>query len=298
MEQKHIPTDEQIARFLGGTATEEEKNAVLEYMSQSDENLEEVLAIADAVQAQRSSLTSQQSTSKSVAWRIAASVAVILLAGGAWLLLRDRGVNLEATSSNTVAMNTTPVGTSTPGSNATDGQTPSSDNTIVPTSNQATRQSNNTLIADADADPLSAKYKSLPSDVVRTPDAAGNPSLTVASSEVVGSQINPLKTQYDIVFREPVPETWKKGTPLTLSWNCSAQEIRLMVKPNDNSKVWIVNKKITSDSKEGKEGVFVLTKEMQDALTIENNKLLLRMEAYFNGVSKPTVVERQITVVN
>ena len=286
MEQKHIPTDEQIARFLGGTATEEEKNAVLEYMSQSDENLEEVLAIADAVQAQRSSLTSQQSTSKSVAWRIAASVAVILLAGGAWLLLRDRGVNLEATPSNTVAMNTTPVVTPTPGGNATDGQTPSSDNTIVPTNNQATRQSNNALIADADAaaggdEALSSKYNSMPQVTTRTSIDEGSQRNVAAVQRNDNSSSTQDYLRDVIVVENPRPRettVWEKGTPFTFSWKCSdAENVILWMKDKDGNK-WILREDIT-----GKDGSYVIPAEKQ---ALFSGTIVWKIEVYFRSGHK------------
>ena len=43
-------TDEMIARHLSGKATPEEESAVLDYMSENDEHLEDLLAISAAVE--------------------------------------------------------------------------------------------------------------------------------------------------------------------------------------------------------------------------------------------------------
>lgn len=289
MEQKHIPTDEQIARFLGGTATEEEKNAVLEYMSQSDENLEEVLAIADAVQAQRSSLTSQQSTSKSVAWRIAASVAVILLAGGAWLLLRDRGVDLETPSSTTVAMNTTPAPTpvpSTPGTvTVTDNQGQSDNQTIK----QPNNKSSNTLVADAGADIDLSRFQSeeLHGGAQTRQTISGNEGPYMASLTTGTSGQSRPETER-IVLPE-VPKQWLPGTDLVIKWKTDAPKIKVMVKPQ-GAKYWICEREIDNTNVNPCQWVTSITissKERQD-YALYNNKVVWRIEATFeDGKREP-----------
>ncbi len=43
-------TDEMIARYLSGKATPEEESAVLDYMSENDERVEDLLAMSAAVE--------------------------------------------------------------------------------------------------------------------------------------------------------------------------------------------------------------------------------------------------------
>jgi hypothetical protein len=46
-------TDEMIARYLSGKATPEEELAVLDYMSENDEHLEDLLTMSAAIEASR-----------------------------------------------------------------------------------------------------------------------------------------------------------------------------------------------------------------------------------------------------
>ncbi len=290
MEQNFKITDEQMARFIAGTATEEEKNAILEYMSQSDENLDELMSIVDAVQAQRVASSAPTRKTSPAIRSVAASVAVLLLAGGAWMLLRDRGVNLESPSSNTVAMNITPVPSS-------DASGDDSQLTRTPSHSAAQSSSYSDLIADADpvanATPLAEKNSTSQQGTTQAANSSDGSGILMASSEAIST--NPIKTEHDIVFRAPIPSEWKFGTGLTFSWNCNAPVIKLMMKPQGELE-WLYLKRITSDAQEWKDGKVIVTAKEQGLLTSNSNKVMWRMEAYFNGGEK-TVKEGLITIV-
>lgn len=82
-------SDEVLASFLSGMATEDEEAAVLAYMSQNDENLEDLVNIADGIKAQNES--SEVKPVRRILFmpaktfgRVAASVAVLAVAGTVW----------------------------------------------------------------------------------------------------------------------------------------------------------------------------------------------------------------------
>lgn len=290
MEQKHNITDEQIARFLSGTASEEEKNAILEYMSQSDENIDELMSIADAVQAQRNNHQAvKPSGNRTVAWRIAASVAVILLAGGAWILLRDHGVDLETPSSTTVAMNTTPAPTpvpSTPGTvTVTDNQGQSDNQTIK----QPNNKSSNTLVADAGADIDLSRFQSeeLHGGAQTRQTISGNEGPYMASLTTGTSGQSRPETER-IVLPE-VPKQWLPGTDLVIKWKTDAPKIKVMVKPQ-GAKYWICEREIDNTYVNPRQWVTSITissKERQD-YALYNNKVVWRIEATFeDGKREP-----------
>ena len=78
-------TDEMIARYLSGKATQEEETAVLDYFSESDDRLDDLLAMSAAVE--ENGMTTRKKTRP--LWPIisvAASVALIVgLAIAMWL---------------------------------------------------------------------------------------------------------------------------------------------------------------------------------------------------------------------
>lgn len=237
MEQKHNITDEQIARFLNGTASEEEKEVILEYMSQSDENLDELMSIADAVQAQRAAATPAHKTPPLV-WRIAASVAVVLIAGGVWLALRDRGVNLAPQAGNTVAMNTSTTSSNMP--NAID-ESNSGAPVVNPIANNRPANSTNEY-ADAG---LGRELSQQEQDLyhTQTENEIGNARIAYVRA-AKGGDVN--VNQQDIpqpdiehVIRYNVPSEWTIGTDLLVTWEAKEGvrvEFRIINSKNTNAK--------------------------------------------------------------
>lgn len=92
-------TDELIATYLSGNATKEEENLVLDYMGESEEHLDSLLAVADALRVQQESthhkrkplqeantfLPLQKPPIHRYIYSAAASVAILLVVGGIWL---------------------------------------------------------------------------------------------------------------------------------------------------------------------------------------------------------------------
>ena len=94
-ENKHI-SDELLARYLSGKATPEEESAVLDYLSESDERVEDLLAMSAAIET-----TKQQDDKTKVrplwpALSAAASVALLIGVGIAiWHNSASNGVNID-----------------------------------------------------------------------------------------------------------------------------------------------------------------------------------------------------------
>lgn len=86
-------TDDILDKFLSGEATEEEKNAVMEYMTESDEHLDELMCITEALREHRE-VEKPKAKPKAVYYRAAAAVAVLLVSGGLWFGL-SRGTEPE-----------------------------------------------------------------------------------------------------------------------------------------------------------------------------------------------------------
>lgn len=98
-------TDELIATYLSGNATEEEGNLVLNYMAENEEHLDDLLAVADALRVQQESTLHKHRPLKEsnvfhplrkasihrfrpvAIYSVAASVVLLLIVGGIWLLV-------------------------------------------------------------------------------------------------------------------------------------------------------------------------------------------------------------------
>ena len=84
MENKKEITDELLDKYLSGQCTEDEEAEVLDYMAQSDENVDDLMNIVAAIEAQKkaTSLATKKVTRRFIPWSAAASV--LLLVGLAW----------------------------------------------------------------------------------------------------------------------------------------------------------------------------------------------------------------------
>lgn len=74
-------TDEMIARYLSGKATPEEESAVLDYMSENDGNLDDLLTITAAVEQFGKRDTERKSHVRSLWPAISAAASVAILIG-------------------------------------------------------------------------------------------------------------------------------------------------------------------------------------------------------------------------
>ena len=71
-------TDEMIARYLSGKSSPEEEALVLDYLSESDEHLEDLLAMSAAVEVNRGEAPKQQTRLLWTTISVAASVALLI----------------------------------------------------------------------------------------------------------------------------------------------------------------------------------------------------------------------------
>ncbi len=95
MENKKGISDELLAKYLSGQCTEAEESEVLDYMSQSDENIDDLTNIVAAIEAQKkaASLATKKETHRFIPWAAAASV--LLLVGLAWFFTtRNNGMQM------------------------------------------------------------------------------------------------------------------------------------------------------------------------------------------------------------
>ena len=292
MEKKNIITDEQIASFLSGTATEEDQNAVLEYVAESDENLDELMSIAEAVYKHRKSMQkvrkvpTRQSHPKAkhaiiwrrpkpIVWRVAASVAVVLVAGGLLFVFGGRGSNPE--TGNQFAVNTA--------DNSTDTFVSSEEADALQEATkkmqQPSRPNEPTLIAKAEPEKMPTDtYDPLPIVVNRELSAQGQGGALQASSQVASSQstpstTNPPDTYYEI--KASVPTQWKMGDALLVSWKCNAPELKLMIRPQ-NSNVWMYNKTFPFENDS-----VVISSSVQEKLAWDSDTLVWRMNVLFDN---------------
>lgn len=74
-------TDEMIARYLSGKATSDEEAAVLDYMSENDERLDDLLAMSAAVEQSRKQKTEHKSRIRPLWPALSAAASVALLIG-------------------------------------------------------------------------------------------------------------------------------------------------------------------------------------------------------------------------
>ena len=95
MENKKEISDELLAKYLSGQCTEAEEAEVLDYMSQSDENIDDLTNIVAAIEAQKkaTSHATKKATRRFIPWSAAASV--LLLVGLAWFFTsRNNGMQM------------------------------------------------------------------------------------------------------------------------------------------------------------------------------------------------------------
>ena len=85
IEQGQHISDEMIVRYLSGKATSEEEAAVLDYLAESDEHLDDLLAMSAAIEDHEASSRQDHKTTKTrPLWPIlsaVASVALLLIVG-------------------------------------------------------------------------------------------------------------------------------------------------------------------------------------------------------------------------
>jgi hypothetical protein len=95
MENKKGISDELLDKYLSGQCTEAEEAEVLDYMSQSDENIDDLMNIVAAIEAQKkaTSHATKKVTRRFIPWSAAASV--LLLVGLAWFFTsRNNGMQM------------------------------------------------------------------------------------------------------------------------------------------------------------------------------------------------------------
>ena len=102
MENKKEISDELLAKYLSGQCTEAEEAKVLDYMSQSDENIDDLTNIVAAIEAQKKAvvLAPKKETRRFIPWSAAASV--LLLLGLAWFFT-TRNNGMQVTQSPALA---------------------------------------------------------------------------------------------------------------------------------------------------------------------------------------------------
>ena len=297
MEQKQKIIDEQIGCFLSGTATEEERKAVLEYVSECDENLEDLMIVAESVYAQRKADAAANNTSateiptnhkdirplhrfNSVSWRVAASVALVLVAGGIVLTLSNRGVGLSSVDDPVLANNTNPQEVSF------NDDADKIDNTI----NQPSRISSQSSDIFAEANPSSTdsisfwdKHRTSPTENTST----GTGKLMASSQRVKenpissASAINPPDTEFDI--KPEVPKQWSAGKDMVISWKCNMPQ-KVVLEMGLINGMWIYKKEFSAP-----QDSVVVTSNVLRNLTIETDTIKWRMKAYFDNGKKSSV---------
>ena len=95
MENKKEISDELLDKYLSGQCTEAEEAEVLDYMSQSDENIDDLTNIVAAIETQKKTtrLATKTVTRRFIPWSAAASV--LLLVGLAWFFTsRNNGMQM------------------------------------------------------------------------------------------------------------------------------------------------------------------------------------------------------------
>ena len=95
MENKKEISDELLAKYLSGQCTEAEESEVLDYMSQSDEHIDDLTNIVAAIETQKKTtrLATKTVTRRFIPWSAAASV--LLLIGLAWFFAtRNNGMQV------------------------------------------------------------------------------------------------------------------------------------------------------------------------------------------------------------
>lgn len=102
MENKKEISDELLAKYLSGQCTEAEESEVLDYMSQSDENIDDLTNIVAAIETQKKTtrLATKTVTRRFIPWSAAASV--LLLIGLAWFFA-TRNNGMQVTQSTAFA---------------------------------------------------------------------------------------------------------------------------------------------------------------------------------------------------
>lgn len=95
MENRKEISDELLAKYLSGQCTEAEETEVLDYMAQSDENIDDLTNIVAAIEAQKkaTTLAPKKETRSFIPWSAAASV--LLLLGLTWFFTtRNNGMQM------------------------------------------------------------------------------------------------------------------------------------------------------------------------------------------------------------
>lgn len=247
MEQKQKITDEQIALFLSGIATEEDRESVYNYMSESNENLEELMLIAEAVSAQRKADADAKATVMKatpihhryimplhrfnhVGWRVAASVAVVLVVGSIVFALSNRGVGSSSNDGPMVAINTTPK------EFPSNGDVENADNTAIRHIHHSMKapQSSN-MLAESESSSTNNgsfwdRYRLSSSKNTSTSGNSEKRNVMAYSQkkETQKKETKSSDTENSLDTLTPhVPEQCKAGDDMVISWECSMPNVVL-----------------------------------------------------------------------
>lgn len=299
MEQKQKITDEQIALFLSGIATEEDRESVYNYMSESDENLEELMLIAEAVSAQRKADADAKATVMKatpihhryimplhrfnhVGWRVAASVAVVLVVGSIVFALSNRGVGSSSNDGPMVAINTTPK------EFPSNGDVGNADNTAIRHihhSMKAPQSSNMLAESESSSTNNGSFWDRRRSSSSKNTSTSGNSEKrnVMASSQKKETKSSDTENSLDTLTLTPhVPEQCKAGDDMVISWECSSmpQKVALEMVPNAKDG-WKYQKEFPASQKSG-----VVPSNVLSNLTIETDEIIWRMTAYSDNGRK------------
>lgn len=228
---KELEFDELLTKYIDDTATEEEENRVLDYVAENKECLGEMIQIAESIRAQRKAERKQRK--EVFAYRVAASVALLLVAGGLWFTIGGNNNNGgEMLAQNNVSNEPDIIIDCDLGS--------SSEDTVFKRQFEPHSLSVGGNNAELHSRPIFAKNGSeteMPGEKQTEPDASvsqtihpvrhdGTTSAHMASLEVVSSN-NQATSGNRLLADCTIPTVWPKGADLEIKWTSNADKVTL-----------------------------------------------------------------------
>lgn len=280
-------TDEILNKYLNGTASEEEKNAVKEYMAESDEHLYELMSIVDAIR-EHQEIDNQKVKpiikTKAVYYRVAAAVAVLLVCGGIWLT--QRNVSLSVGGQNThngEQFAQLEIPEKVP-SNAIAEPTVSEPAPETLTKNDGKKSHPNTQLENhCDTNPISTTIdNNSPHEVIRMYNPREGESRLMAASTIIESRT--AEEVSDTVFLKAIiPYTWNDSENLEISWTSNSPDSIVVELRSIKGEV-LFNKKFAP-----KNSSTTISSSMRDKFLHEGK----RMECRIMVVSKDGIIQKR-----
>lgn len=243
MEKKEMITDEELAQYFSGNTPAEEEQEILDKITNSDWETDDLIAIATALKKQKEA---EQPKPKTMYYRVAAAIALLVVAGGVVF----RITKMQDSDQELIAMNNTTQGMSV---NPTEVHEIIEENSSdMQQVKQHYREDHNNATNSTQPKKrlLFPSYHQSP--IIRNNTSLGNgeggTTYQAAYSHSVGED-QPSDVQHvSNILKCSFADEWHKGKTFMFTWESNAVSVELRLKPTMSNE-WNYKKKYPAEQR-------------------------------------------------